>query len=62
LKKGVTFEQLDKIAYSHSDNEFAKMMREEEKTLPKNSKSRQRKRFAKKNIILISLPFFDRYD
>jgi len=33
LKKGVTFEQLDKIAYSHSDNEFAKMMREEERKL-----------------------------
>src|SRR3989344_3782158 len=33
LKKGVTLEQLDKIAYSHSDNEFAKMMREEERKL-----------------------------
>jgi len=33
LKKGVTFEQLDKIAYSHSDNEFATIMREEEQNL-----------------------------
>ena len=33
LKKGVTFEQLDKIAYSHSDNEFATIMREEERKL-----------------------------
>src|ERR1039458_8006548 len=33
LKNGVTFEQLDKIAYSHSDNEFATIMREEERKL-----------------------------
>jgi len=33
LKKGVTFAQLDKIAYSHSDNEFATIMREEEQKL-----------------------------
>lgn len=33
LKKGITFEQLDKIAYSHSDNEFATILREEEKKL-----------------------------
>ncbi len=33
LKKGITFEQLDKIAYSHSDNEFATIMREEERKL-----------------------------
>jgi len=33
LKKGTTFEQLDKIAYSLSDNEFATMMREEERKL-----------------------------
>jgi transposase InsO family protein len=33
LKKGVTFENLDKIAYSHSDNEFATIMREEERKL-----------------------------
>ncbi|MDP2649520.1 MAG: integrase [bacterium] len=33
LKKGVTFEQLDKIAYSHSDNQFARIMREEENKL-----------------------------
>lgn len=33
LKPGQTFENLDKIAYSHSDNEFAKMMREEEHKL-----------------------------
>lgn len=33
LKPGVTFENLDKIAYSHSDNEFATIMREEERKL-----------------------------
>lgn len=33
LKKGTTFEQLDQIAYSQSDNEFAKIMREEERKL-----------------------------
>jgi len=33
LKPGITFEQLDKIAYSHSDNEFARIMREEERKL-----------------------------
>ena len=33
LKKGVSFEQLDQIAYSHFDNEFATIMREEERKL-----------------------------
>ena len=33
LKPGITFEELDKIAYSHSDNEFATLMREEERKL-----------------------------
>jgi len=33
LKPGVTFEKLDEIAYSHSDNEFATIMREEERKL-----------------------------
>lgn len=33
LKEGITFEMLDKIAYSHSDNEFATIMREEERKL-----------------------------
>jgi hypothetical protein len=33
LKKGLTFADLDTIAYSQSDNEFAKIMREEEKKL-----------------------------
>lgn len=33
LKPGITFENLDKIAYSHSDNEFATIMREEERKL-----------------------------
>jgi hypothetical protein len=33
LKEDVTFEELDKTAYSHSDNEFAKIMREEENKL-----------------------------
>lgn len=33
LKKGMTFDILDQIAYSHSDNEFATIMREEERKL-----------------------------
>ena len=33
LKPGITFENLDTIAYSHSDNEFATIMREEERKL-----------------------------
>lgn len=33
LKNGLTFEQLDTIAYSHSDNDFATIMREEERKL-----------------------------
>lgn len=33
LKKGITFEQLDKIAYLHSDNECATIMRGEERKL-----------------------------
>jgi len=33
LKPGITFEQLDKIAYSHSDNEFGKIMREKQNEL-----------------------------
>lgn len=33
LKPGQTFENMDKIAYSHSDNEFATILREEERKL-----------------------------
>jgi hypothetical protein len=33
LKSGVTFAKLDTIAYSKSDNEFAKLLREEERKL-----------------------------
>lgn len=33
LKPGITFGKLDKIAYKYSDNEFAKILREEEKKL-----------------------------
>lgn len=33
LKKTTSFAQLDEIAYSHSDNEFATIMREEERKL-----------------------------
>lgn len=33
LKEGITFEELDKIAYQCSDNEFAKLMREAESKL-----------------------------
>lgn len=33
LQKGVTFKQLDQLAYTHSDNEFATIMREEERKL-----------------------------
>ncbi len=43
LKPGVTFEQLDKIAYSHSDNEFATIMREEERKLFQKIREADRK-------------------
>lgn len=33
FKKGMTFAQLDQIAYSHSDNDFATILREEERKL-----------------------------
>lgn len=33
LKPGITFKELDGQAYSHSDNDFAKIMREEEERL-----------------------------
>ena len=33
LRKGVTFDQLNALAYSSSDNEFATIMREEERKL-----------------------------
>jgi hypothetical protein len=33
LKHGITFDSLDKIAYQYSDNEFAAIMREEERKL-----------------------------
>ena len=33
LKPGISFRELDQIAYKYSDNEFAKMVREEEKKL-----------------------------
>ncbi len=43
LKPGITFEDLDKIAYSHSDNEFAKIMREEERKLFQKIREADRK-------------------
>lgn len=43
LKPGVTFENLDKIAYSHSDNEFATIMREEERKLFQKIREADRK-------------------
>lgn len=43
LKPGITFENLDKIAYSHSDNEFAKIMREEERKLFQKIREADRK-------------------
>jgi len=43
LKQGITFEQLDKIAYSLSDNEFATIMREEERKLFQEIRDTDRK-------------------
>lgn len=43
LKPGVTFENLDKIAYSYSDNEFATIMREEERKLFQKIREADRK-------------------
>lgn len=42
LKKDITFSRLDKIAYSHSDNEFATIMREEERKLFRKIRERDR--------------------
>lgn len=49
LKKGITFEQLDKIAYSHSDNEFATIMREEEQKLFQKIRNIDRKNGSQRN-------------
>jgi len=43
LKKGITFADLDKIAYSHSDNEFAKIVREEEQKLFQKIREKNKK-------------------
>jgi hypothetical protein len=43
LKKDITFDQLDKIAYAHSDNEFATIMREEERKLWQKIRDADRK-------------------
>jgi len=42
LKKGITFEQLDAIAHSHSDNEFATIMRKEEDKLFREIREKDR--------------------
>lgn len=49
LKKDITYETLDKIAYSHSDNEFAKIMREEENKLFQKIRSIDKKDVSQKN-------------
>ena len=43
LKKGLSFADLDKIAYSHSDNEFATIMREEEQKLFQKIREKNKK-------------------
>ncbi len=43
LKPGVTFDKLDQIAYQMSDNEFAGIMREEERKLFEKIRQRDRK-------------------
>ena len=43
LKPGVSFKQLDKIAYQYSDNQFAQLMREKERQLFAKINSYQRK-------------------
>ena len=43
LKPGVTFDKLDHIAYQYSDNEFAGIMREEERKLFEKIRQRDRK-------------------
>lgn len=42
LKQGITFENLDTMAYSHSDNEFATIMREEERKLFRKIREKDR--------------------
>lgn len=43
LKPGQTFEKLDTIAYSHSDNEWANIMREEERKLFQKIRQKNKK-------------------
>lgn len=43
LKPGITFDKLDKVAYQYSDNEFAGIMREEERKLFEKIRQRDRK-------------------
>ena len=43
LKPGISFENLDGIAYFHSDNEFATIMREEERKLFQKIREKDRK-------------------
>lgn len=43
LKPGLIFDSLDKIAYQYSDNEFAGIMREEERKLFESIRQRDRK-------------------
>ena len=43
LKPGITFDKLDQIAYQYSDNEFAGIMREEERKLFEKIRQRDRK-------------------
>ena len=50
LKQGQTFEKLDIIAYSHSDNEWAEIMREEERKLFQKIREKDRQDGSKRKI------------
>lgn len=64
LKKGITIKSLDRIAYQHSDNEFAQILRKQETKLhakiqKQTSQTSTKKRFAPQSQALIRVRFFD---
>jgi len=62
LKKGVTFEKLDKVAFAHSDNEFAEILQKKKEELFnsfKNKKLQFPTVFSNKTMAEISGSFID---
>ena len=62
LKRGITFEMLDKVAFAHSDNEFAEIMQKKKEELFnsfKNKKLQFPTVFSNKTMAEISGSFID---